>query len=124
APSSRLESPVSNRKFGDAGLPFAGAVVLPKKCRCRTCAKGCGCMLGCRVRQNMLRKTHHFRKPAMLSLTVDRSHFASSQDAHSAICEGGYLRRLLRLLGVTTWFWVLEFQTRTGDGWPHWHILI
>src|SRR5688572_19809658 len=26
--------------------------------------------------------------------------------------------------GVVTWFWVLEFQTESGDGWPHWHLLI
>jgi hypothetical protein len=30
----------------------------------------------------------------------------------------------MRLLGVVTWFWVLEFQTKTGDGWPHWHVLV
>jgi hypothetical protein len=30
----------------------------------------------------------------------------------------------MRLLGVKLWMWCLEFQTRTGEGWPHWHLLI
>jgi hypothetical protein len=30
----------------------------------------------------------------------------------------------MRLLGVKRWVWVLEFQTKTGDGWPHWHLLV
>jgi hypothetical protein len=34
------------------------------------------------------------------------------------------VQRLLATLGVQVWVWVLEFQQLTGDGWPHWHILI
>ena len=30
----------------------------------------------------------------------------------------------MQLLGVKWWMWVLEFQTKTGEGWPHWHVLI
>src|SRR6185369_1412740 len=72
----------------------------------------------------MLAKARLFRNPALLTLTVDRSHFASPEDAHRQITEGSFIARLMRLLGVVTWFWVLEFQTKTGDGWPHWHLLI
>lgn len=60
----------------------------------------------------------------MLSLTVDRTRFASPEDAHRAITGGSYVARFMRLLGLSTWLWVLEFQTKSGDGWPHWHVLI
>jgi hypothetical protein len=120
APSSKLESSCSNR---NEALPMSVAAIVPCKCRCRTCER-CGPTLGWRVRQNMLGKAHLVRKPAVLTLTVDRSHFTSPQEAHARISEGGYVRCLMRLLGVKLWFWVLEFQTKTGDGWPHWHVLI
>ena len=54
----------------------------------------------------------------MLSLTVDRKHFASPEEAHRAVTAGTYISTLIPLLGVKTWFWVLEFQTKTGQGWP------
>src|SRR5690554_6506935 len=95
----------------------------PTQCRCRTCDK-CGPLIGWRTRQAMLSKAHLFRVPAMLSLTVDRKRFESPEAAHKAITEGGYVRRLMRLFGIRTWFWVLEFQTKTGEGWPYWHILL
>jgi hypothetical protein len=31
---------------------------------------------------------------------------------------------LMRALGVKRWLWALEFQQKTGEGWPHWHLLI
>jgi hypothetical protein len=72
----------------------------------------------------MLAKSAMFRKPAMLSLTVDRSRFASPEEAHRTITAGSFIPRFMRLLGLSTWLWVLEFQTKTGDGWPHWHLLV
>lgn len=80
--------------------------------------------MGWRVRQCLLSKSERFRNPAMLSLTVDRKHFDSPEHAHQIITQGSYIARLMRLLDIRTWFWVLEFQTKTGDGWPHWHLLI
>lgn len=72
----------------------------------------------------MLTKAHHFGQPAMLTLTVDRSHYESPEQAHQQITQNSYISRLMRLLGVVTWFWVLEIQTKSGSGWPHWHLLI
>ena len=118
----RLESTVSNVKF-DEPEPVGLFALIPCRCRSRTCEK-CGPCLGWRVRQNMLSKAHLFSRPAMLSLTVDRSCFSSPEAAHGAITEGKFIARLLRLLGVKLWLWVLEFQTKSGDGWPHWHVLI
>ncbi len=30
----------------------------------------------------------------------------------------------MRLLGVERWLWTLELQMKTGEGWPHWHLVI
>jgi hypothetical protein len=118
ASAFRLEPSDSN-----VNLPFAGAVVVPCKCRCRTC-EICGRKLGWKVRQSLLAKAEQFRDPALLTLTVDRKHFNGPEEAHTAITEGRFIARLMRLLGVFTWFWVLEFQTLSGSGWPHWHIVV
>jgi hypothetical protein len=126
----RLEPTDSNLKCQPASDPWGFnwnsvgfAAVVPCKCRCRTCGT-CGPLMGWRVRQCLLSKAERFQNPAMLSLTVDRRHFASPQEAHHRITKGSFIARLMRLLGIATWFWVLEFQTKTGDGWPHWHLLI
>ncbi|HAU36458.1 MAG TPA: hypothetical protein DCX07_01915 [Phycisphaerales bacterium] len=54
-------------------------------------------------------------------MTVDPKGFESAEAAHDAIMAGGYIRRLMRLLGIKVWVWVLEFHK---SGWPHWHILV
>ena len=93
------------------------------RCSCRTCEQ-CGRRVGWRVRNRLLAQADRFKRPAMLTLTVDRDRFASPQDAHSHITENGYIRRLMNRLGLSLWVWVLEFQGKTGDGWPHWHVLL
>lgn len=77
------------------------------------------------MRERLVAKAGEFRRPKLFTLTVDRRRFPGGpQEAHQFISEGRYVARLLRLLGVPLWAWVLEFQTKTGEGWPHWHILI
>jgi len=125
APSDRLESSSSNltRSEQVESMPFDGATLCASKCRCRTCPT-CGPRLGWIVRQNILSKSHLFKFPAMFTLTVDRSRFENPQDAHRQITEGGYISRLMKRLGIKRWFWVLEFQTKSGIGWPHWHLMV
>lgn len=59
-----------------------------------------------------------------MTLTPGRTAFESPADAHAAVTNDGLIRRLMRFLGVELWLWVLEFQQKTGTGWPHWHLLI
>lgn len=120
AASSRLETTDSNL---NEARPVGFAALVPHKCRCRTCDK-CGSKLGWRVRQSMLAKAHRFRRPFLFTLTVDRKNFESPEAAHRYVTENALISRLMKLLGVLTWFWVLEFQTKSGGGWPHWHLLI
>lgn len=120
----RLESLRNNVNSDPLDPEYLGtAVMCPQCCRKRTCPT-CGPRLGWHVRQNALNKASMFRRPALLTLTVDRSQFKGPEEAHAKITAGRFIATLLRLLGIKVWFWVLEFQTRSGDGWPHWHILI
>jgi hypothetical protein len=118
APLPRLESSSNN-----VTETASSVVAFPHRCRCRTCPT-CGPKRGWLVRQRLLDKVGMFVKPAMLTCTLDRRCFASSEEAHRMITEKRFIARFLRLLGVKRWVWVLEFQTKSGDGWPHWHILI
>lgn len=104
-------------------LPTRRVVLRTHRCKVRTC-RTCGPRHGYRVRGGLLAKADQFRKPGLLTLTCKRANFESPEDAHSFITDGGLIRRLMRFLGVKRYVWVLEFQQKTGMGWPHWHILI
>ena len=65
-----------------------------------------------------------FKSPRMLTVTVDRKFFESPEAAYEHVTDNKLLSRLLEGLGIRIWVWVLEPQEMTGDGWPHWHILI
>lgn len=115
----RLEPYDNNRNFYPTGRVF----IKPCNCRCRTCP-GCAKRYGWRVRQRLLGREEAFTRPALFTLTVARDNFASPLDAYLAITGGGFIRRLMRLLKVKAWAWTLEMQMKTGEGWPHWHLVI
>ena len=98
-------------------------VFMPCRCKSRMC-RSCGPRMGFILRIRLLAMADNFRKPALLTLTVDRKNFASSEAAHTFISDKGRISLLMKRLGVELWAWVLEFQQKTGDGWPHWHILV
>lgn len=104
-----------------------GSLILrPTRCKLRVCPD-CGPKFGSYIRGRLHGKVASgklaFSQPRLFTLTVDRRHFASPEAAYRHIADGSYMARLLRLLGVLQWVAVLEFQSETGDGWPHWHIL-
>ncbi len=76
------------------------------------------------VRQVLLSRAALLKAPKLFTLTVDRRRFSDPRAAFYHITKGQFVRRLMRDLGITRWVWVLEFQTLTGDGWPHWHLMI
>jgi len=116
----RLESKNNNRTFES----LVGRIVfVHQRCNSRTCST-CGPRLGYIVRQRLLEKCELFQVPALLTLTVDRKNFPSPGAAHHSINEFGLIRRLMRYLDIRCWVWILEFQRKSGAGWPHWHILI
>jgi hypothetical protein len=76
------------------------------------------------VRRRLLDKAELFKSPRLLTLTVDRANFTTPFDAWRHVTTKKLLPKLMRFLGIKIWAWVLEFQRKTGAGWPHWHILI
>jgi len=113
----RLESKDNNWKF-----EVSTAKVVKHRCGCRTCCV-CGKRRGWETRQILLdpEKLALFPAPYLLTLTVDPKNFDSPEAAYDFVRKGGYIRRLLRLLGIDVWVWVLEFQK---NGSSHWHILM
>jgi hypothetical protein len=58
-----------------------------------------------------------------MTFTIDRKNFDSPREAYDFVRKQRLIARLLRYLHVTRWAAVVQFQERSGDGWPHWHIL-
>lgn len=121
--SSRLESSPNKRKLPPEPTPLRRFHMCQRGCRCRTCPD-CGPRYGWKVRQRLLQKSGQFIRPALFTLTVDRKVFGGPLDAFLTITGDGYIRRLMRLLGVERWLWTLELQMKSGEGWPHWHMVI
>ncbi len=118
APLSKLES-TDNKVTTD----LETIVLAEHRCRARSCSV-CSIKRGWIVRQRLLAKASGWNRPAVLTLTVDREGFSSPVQAYRAVTRKKLVWRLMRALGVKRWFWVLEYQQKTGAGWPHWHILI
>lgn len=100
-------------------------VAHPVRCKCRACPI-CGKGAGIKTRERLQAKAEAgmFSQPALLTLTVDRRNWQGPAQAHQAVTLQALIPRLMRRLGVKRWVWTLEIQTKTGDGWPHWHLLL
>jgi hypothetical protein len=114
----RLETRANSATKGEEGH----LTVHSKGCRCATCER-CGPARGWKIRQR-LQELGIFRSPVLFTLTVDRTKWATPEEAYRDIKEGGYIWRLMRSIGAEIWFYVVEFQQKSGGGWPHWHIVI
>ena len=62
--------------------------------------------------------------PRLLTLTVDRKRFKGPEEAWGYVTDHRLVPRLMGALGVRWWYAGLEFQMQSGDGWPHWHVMI
>lgn len=81
---------------------------------------GCGKRIAALKRFEAL--SRHLRRVVLITLTVDRKRYATPEDAHKAACR--LLSKFLsERLGIAVWARVLEIQTKSGEGWPHWHVL-
>lgn len=82
---------------------------------------------GMAARLKDLQKFQHLgmimKLPVFLTITVNREKFESAEQAFNQTMR--WLSRLVsERLGVKVWGRVAEVQTRSGDGWIHWHLLI
>ncbi len=80
--------------------------------------------MGRSVRARLLDKAREVVTPRLLTLTVDRKRFQGPEEAWRYVTEHRLVPRLMDDLGVRWWYAGLEFQMQTGDGWPHWHVMI
>lgn len=116
---------------GGARLDQEGTTVrlVPDRCKCGFCGH-CSKQL-VRERREWLRfVTAGFAEPQLLTLTVDRDGtttgkgFEGPEAAYEWIHGRRFVARLMAALKVKRWVAVLEFQMETGEGWPHYHIVL
>jgi len=85
----------------------------------------CRLQRGIKIREALLARASIFKEPRLFTITVNREWFERPLAAYEWVMEEKFISRLLTTkLGVRRWVWVLEAQEESGDGWPHWHILI
>ena len=99
------------------------------KCISVTCkswlCESCRRIKGIAVREQLIQKAAMFKAPRLYTITVNREWFASPEEAYHYVMEKKFISRLLtKEFSISRWCWVLEAQENSGDGWPHWHILI
>jgi len=86
------------------------------------------------ARRSLLGAVKSWRRPLLLTLSVDRHgvgyhgeqgrSWTSAKEVHDEVATKSLVARLMQRMGVERWVWVLEFQSKTGEGWPHWHVLL
>ena len=102
------------------------------KCGCGSvwCSK-CSVRKGLSVRDDLQRELRYFKSPYFLTFTLDRQLFPEGPEfafqyiqKKRAVAELVKELRRLGYLNDSRHFCVIEFQTKTGDGWPHWHVVV
>ncbi len=94
-------------------------------CSCRSwCCPKCAAGYSTRVFLKIGLHLAMFKRPRLVTITVDRKHHANGQAAFEHV-EGknGLIRRFLRLMGFKKAVKVLAFHPKNPE-WPHWHILV
>lgn len=85
----------------------------------------CKLSRGLALKRHLLAKAALFKSPRLYTVTINRAWFKSPEEAYNYVLGKKFLARLLtKEMGVRRWLWVLEAQENSGEGWPHWHILM
>lgn len=85
----------------------------------------CRRIKGHEIREKLIEKALTFKEPRLYTITVNRDWFKNPREAYEYVMHRKFIARLLtKEMKVRRWVWVLEAQEESGDGWPHWHILI
>ncbi|OPZ24385.1 MAG: hypothetical protein BWZ03_00198 [bacterium ADurb.BinA186] len=95
-------------------------------CCCKRWAcPDCRRQRGIFIREALRNSAHIFKEPRLLTITINRALFKNPKEAYNYVMGEKFIARLLtRAMKIRRWVWVLEIQEATGDGWPHWHILV
>ena len=136
-PLTCIEQDYCNKPAGSKPVEKDGCEVGLKwvDCKCKTlwCDK---CQVGRMVtwREHLRPIVQKWRDVNLITLTVDRKPFTGPYAAWDHVGKKRgisvlmqTLRRMKRngreVLHGDEWISALEFQMKTGEGWPHWHVL-
>jgi hypothetical protein len=93
-------------------------------CKSWLCPR-CRQVKGFALREKLISKAPMFKIPRLYTITVNREWFEDPKAAYDHVMKEKFIARLLtKEFKIRRWIWVLEAQEESGDGWPHWHILI
>lgn len=76
-----------------------------------------------RDREKIIAVVESMKWPMFVTLTVDREQWGSPREAWAWMSHQ-QSRLLTERLGARLWVRVMEFQEKTGDGWPHIHAAV
>ena len=95
-------------------------------CRCNSWhCPDCRPIKGFHLRKLLMEKAALFKVPALFTFTINREWFKNPFESHKYVTDEKLISRLLtKEMNIRRWVWVLEIQEKSGEGWPHWHILI
>jgi len=106
-------------------IPSPEANLAVTKCRCGSSwCPSCFTSRSSKVIKDHLSQMDH-KKVRFIMLSVDRSRYATGEDAFKALTERKAIAGLIRNLNryadgsISKWQWVLEWHE---DGFPHWHV--
>lgn len=119
--SKQLDEAIEKVKQGKSFDVPKRLIVVPDRCNCRSCPV-CGKRRGYDTRKALSRPeiVAMFKEPVLITLTVATKAFSGPEFAYDCVTNNGYIRRLMRNLGISVWAWFLEFH---ASGWPHWHVI-
>lgn len=115
--------PVTMSKLNLSNPEFDFVSVAKANCKSWMCPD-CRKSKGHKLRSSLLAKSYLFEVPRLYTITLKRSWFASPEAGYRYVMDKKFIARLMKKMGVTRWVWVLELQEKSGEGWPHWHLLI
>ena len=126
AEAARLPSPILEGKRIKVTAIDKPSFIKGISIRCnRWVCPSCRRVKGIHLREKLLDRAELFKVPRLFTITINRDWFKSPHDAYDWVMKKKFIARLLtQKMGISRWFWVLEVQENSGDGWPHWHIML
>jgi hypothetical protein len=122
-PLHEIENEEKFNQF-EAELENAFYRAIPCNCKSWHCPD-CRKIKGFNLRKSLMNKASLFKIPRMFTITINRQLFKNPLEAYKYVMGKKFIARLLtKEMNIRRWAWVLEPQMKTGEGWPHWHILL
>ncbi len=97
---------------------------IPVCCKSWLC-KDCRKQKGHALRERLIKQAEKIKVPRLYTITANRAWHDSPKAFYKYVMNEKFIARLLtKEMGIRRWVWIMEAQEKSGDGWPHWHILL